>query len=137
MLCKVGADINAQTKDDLDWTALHIAALNGYPEVVKVLLKVSRYSLWHSPFQLAGVAPRGIRSYYHIPFLSLPIPPPPSSTSSCLLAIVHIGADPRRYLHHNAQHNADTTMKCCRGETPLEWAKANSEEDCIKLLEGK
>lgn len=40
MLCKVGADVNTQTKDDLDWSALHIAALNGYPEVVKVLLEV-------------------------------------------------------------------------------------------------
>jgi len=90
VLCKVGADINAQTKDDLDWTALHIAALNGYPEVVKVLLKVSRYSLWRSPFQLAGVAPHGIRGYYRIPFLSLPThppPPPPVCLQLCISAL--------------------------------------------------
>eukprot|EP00050_Salpingoeca_kvevrii_P009819 m.4972 g.4972 ORF g.4972 m.4972 type:complete len:458 (+) comp2472_c0_seq1:244-1617(+) len=38
-LCRLGADINAQTEDGLLWTALHIASLNGYPAMVKILLK--------------------------------------------------------------------------------------------------
>ena len=41
-LCKNGADPNQ--KHPLGWTPLHVAAVNGHVNVVKVLLKVVHYS---------------------------------------------------------------------------------------------
>ncbi len=35
---------------------------------------------------------------------------------------------------YGVQGKADTTAKCARGETALQWATANKEHECVKLL---